>query len=116
MRIMEKLVGTVGPRGDPAMEVGSVVRVRMGGGVIAKGESGRVRVRGSGESGGDGQLVGLVCSIGTTEVLTHLLKGESALGDIGGAKTAAGVALYETLGEKKVCYAFSPDLDILLGP
>jgi hypothetical protein len=114
---MEKvLVGTVRPRGDGGMRVSIKVGAGIGGGAIAKGEGGRVGegMRGSGETGGDGQIVGLVGTIGTAEVLTHLLKGELALGDIGGAKTAAGVALYETLGEKKVCHAFSPDLDVLL--
>ena len=70
---------------------------------------------GDGEIGGAGRVVGLIGGIAAAEVLAHLLKGESALGDIGRAQTAAGVALHETLGEEKFCDALSPDLDVLLG-
>jgi hypothetical protein len=84
---------------------------------------GRARVIKSGVMGwGRGCLeirserrVGLFGAIAGAEVFAHLLKGESALGDIGRAQTTAGVALDEALGEEKVGYAFPPDLDVLLG-
>lgn len=101
------VVGMCGPCGDPIAKVHGVVRA----GVIAV-KSGRGC---GGETRSGGRRVGLFGTIAGAEVLAHLLKGESALGDIGRAQATAGVALYETLGEEEVCYAFSPDLDILLG-
>jgi len=62
-----------------------------------------------------GRRVGLFGAIAGAEVLAHLLKGESALGDIGRTETTASVAFYKALGEEKVCYAFSPDFNVLLG-
>ena len=104
----EGVMGMCGPCGDPIAKVHGVVRA----GVIAV-ESGRGC--GGGETRSGGRRVGLFGTIAGAEVLAHLLKGESALGDIGRAQATAGVALYEALGEEKVCYAFSPDLDVLLG-
>lgn len=71
---------------------------------------------GSGESRGRG-TVGRVWlrGIAGAEVLAHLLKSKSAFGDVGGAETTSSIALYEALGEEKVCNAFPPDLDVLLG-
>jgi hypothetical protein len=101
--------GLWGPCVDTIAKVDGVVRA----GVIV-GVGGTGSGRGDGETG-SGRRVGLFGAIAGAEVLAHLLKGESALGDIGRAQATAGVSLDEALGEEKVCYTLSPNLDVLLG-
>jgi len=98
-------MGMRGPCGDPTAIV-------QRGGVITE----------AGETSGGGRGVGEMGSgrvwlrgVAGAEVLAHLRKCQSALGDVGRTETTAGVALYESLGEEKVCDALSPDLDVLLG-
>lgn len=102
-----KVVCRVGPCGDPTAIVHGVVR---GGG-----KGGTSSGMWDSETRSGVGLIGLIGAFGSAEVLAHLLKGESALGDVGRAEPTAGIALYESLGEKKVCDSLSPRLDVLLG-
>jgi hypothetical protein len=116
--VKSKMGRMLGPCGEPAMRVdGEEVGIRAGVIAAAAGSetSGRMGHGRESRSGSDGRIVGLIGAIGAAEILAHLLKSEPALGDVGRAEPASSIALDKTLGEEKVCDAFSPDLDVLLG-
>jgi hypothetical protein len=119
MAIVKSEMGwMLGPCGEPAMRVdGEEIGIRAGVIAAAAGSetSGRMGHGRESRSGSDGRIVGLIGAIGAAEILAHLLKSEPALGDVGRAEPASSIALDKTLGEEKVCDAFSPDLDVLLG-